>query len=311
MTDNLDEAMLWALMNEALKLAQNETLDASQVPVSPVPSLSATSQSTSACDDGLHGYQVRDDDGYLCCSLCGQVLQHGQPFKATYDDTRRCGMRKETAYKPLFFFKEHLRRYLGESQCKQPLPLLLQRVFEGWPFCPNIYFRVKDKLKELGISKQYKFVYLIMYDIIKVPRPQMDSATVDLLCRDYMSLQEYFPRLKHTFGRKSMPSHSTVLRYLLHRHKHTPFFHLPSLKNWDRHTRIASMLQSVHDTYYADMLGRIQKSSYFGDSPFQSALSVLFTGQRRQFHSARLPPTPISGSALRANNTTPTPLFQR
>lgn len=188
---------------------------------------------------------VEDDQGFQSCERCGQQ-PHQIVTQVSYSDMQRTYTERRISYMPLIYFKEHLRRYLG---CQRKIvPPALFRFFARWKPCRHIYFRIARALSYYRVYKAYKWIYPIIYQVFRVPKPQLTNAQFHAILNDYRGLQHYF--CLHRCGRRSMPSHFVCLDYLLHRHGHRPTFVLPRLKTPERQQRLYSQIAVLQQYKY-------------------------------------------------------------
>lgn len=184
--------------------------------------------------------------GYTCCTQCGWQPASQLVTELSYEDTQRTHSVRKQPYQPLIYFREHLRRYLGGQ--RKVVPPALFKVFGNWKPCRHLYFRIARVLSHYRVHKWYKWIYPIIYQVLRVPRPKLSPVQFRGILHDYMGLQYYFRF--HRCGRHSMPSHFVCLDYLLHRHHHVPAFVLPRLKSSVRQQRLYSHIAALEQYKY-------------------------------------------------------------
>lgn len=162
----------------------------------------------------------------------GKILPKGSKSQVTYT--------KHRGYNPLTHFKEHLRRYMGFRYCEDPdtkefktFPLDLCQLVQTKVDLknPNAYFEVRKVLKKYPKgNKYYKDVFQLIYETGGI-RPSIDHKLFEKCVRRFMMFQSKFLRFREEYARHNLPCYYMILEFILKEFGHTPFYHLPHLKD--------------------------------------------------------------------------------
>lgn len=197
-------------------------------------------------------------EGLFVCSKCGRVVD-GRMFEGcgylNNQFVKDIPVTKKRCYHSGIHFDTHLKRYMGESPGDVP-QTLLKELSHIDVSDRDAYFVVRNHLKSRKLSKYYKHIFRIIYEL-GGQRPKLEGWQKDKLVSDYKVLQTYFyensdcfmglnvygcvrkyRRSLGKFKRKSMPSLSMLLDFLLKGVGHVPYYRLPYLKDEDLRHRV-------------------------------------------------------------------------
>lgn len=135
---------------------------------------------------------------------------------------------------------------MGARFCEYPEDLFDKMKGTIDPQDPWCYRSVQKQLKILGFKHLYKEIFVIIYTL-GGQRPNIDNKVFDACVTDYLWLQSRFIQMKKYAGtkRKNMPSIYVILDLLLKRNGHTPFYHLPYLKDASLQARVLEIFHEL------------------------------------------------------------------
>lgn len=222
-------------------------------------------RTTSAKKDECCGPIVCDSkEGTFVCSVCGKVLDSYMYEGCGFLNNQFIKDRppqKKRHYHSGIHFQTHLKRYMGASPGEIP-DKLYEQLGDIDLKDRNAYFEVRRRLKSLKLSKYYKHIFRIIYDL-GGRKPELSGDQLQRLNIHFNMMQSYFYEnsgcfMGHNsfgdivkyrasqgkFSRKSMPSISMLLDFLLKGVGHTPFYSLPYLKDKQLRHRVYEFYNS-------------------------------------------------------------------
>lgn len=201
--------------------------------------------------------------GYRVCYVCGKVADGvilEQPQSA-FDKNNNMSsyrsakntvsqgweMRYKRKYRSYTHFRDHLYRYAGSrTRCDLELAKDLMHVdMNDW----NAYLEVKKVLKKKKLSKRYRDIFTIIYQL-GGEKPKLSSQLIQQCNNDYRALETYFNENKEYFGRKSMPSVYMLLDIILRKNGHEPKYFIPQVKDKKLNKRV----QDFFNKFDADII---------------------------------------------------------
>lgn len=221
--------------------------------------MSTLSQEDKCCGDII----VDSKEGMFLCSKCGKVLDtymyEGCGF-LNNQFVKDMAPQKKRHYHSGIHFQTHLKRYLGQTPGKIP-ESLIKSLNHVDVFDRNAYFTVREYLKKRKLSKYYKHIFRIIYELGGI-KPELTGAQIDEISLHYKVMQTYFydnsgcfmgqnsygylvkyRKSLGKFDRKSMPSLSMLLDFMLKGVGHEPYYHLPYLKDKELRDRVHEFYQ--------------------------------------------------------------------
>lgn len=148
---------------------------------------------------------------YSCvgCGACGE-LQH---FVADVNYASKVSL-----YKRRIYCQEKLRLLNGDKLSKSPIyNTIIKRLKKRKKPFKNV-IQIKQKLKQLGYKKFYKYVYNIYFDLTGIRLIPLTSQQIDLIANQFVAL-EYNFKQDETHNRKNLFNYNSVISFLLKRNK--------------------------------------------------------------------------------------------
>lgn len=182
--------------------------------------------SKKCCEDMVVIEHCRGENSY--CMNCGLVLR---------DKVLRADMNymytsstiiKKRFYSPLTHFKEHLRRYMGSRFTTIPLEVL-ESIRGVDTKSENAYFLIKACLKKMKYSKFYKEIFMLIY-MNGGCKVEVTNEQYNACISDFKIILHYFKKYKSLWNRHSLPSNYMLMKLLLEKNGHIPYYTLPELK---------------------------------------------------------------------------------
>ena len=179
------------------------------------------------CSDPEITHGPRGENAY--CMTCGLCLKNR--FLQLDFVRVKTGVffTKKRFYAPVTHFKEHLRRYMGARFTK-----ISDQVIENTKNVDvtdrDAYFRMKDKLKQMKMSKLYKEIFTLIY-IHGGVKAGISNDVYEKCVQDFKVLMQKFLGTRTDYQRHSMPCNYMLLDILLRKNGHEPYYRLPYLKN--------------------------------------------------------------------------------
>lgn len=198
-----------------------------KLPPTPPPKRILLEESIECCSEPELVNGPRDENAY--CQNCGLCVRN--PFyQVDYKRLKNSMMvKKKRFYNPLTHFKEHLRRYMGQRFTNIP-----ETVIENTKCVdiknPQAFTLMKEQLKKLGKPKLYKEIFLLIY-MHGGDKPDISPEQYYKCIEDFKTIQHYFLKDRAGWDRHSMPSNYMILKFILERNGHEPYYEIPALKN--------------------------------------------------------------------------------
>jgi hypothetical protein len=143
------------------------------------------------------------------------------------------------------------------------IPATVYKILEGLDFQDrDAYYLVRDRLKRCKMSKYYKHIFRLIHEM-GGRRPELTGHQLQLINMHFNIMQSYFYEnsgcfMGHNsfgnivkyresegkFQRKSMPSISMLLDFLLKGVGHVPYYRLPYLKDKQLRERVYEFYNS-------------------------------------------------------------------
>jgi predicted RNA-binding Zn-ribbon protein involved in translation (DUF1610 family) len=168
------------------------------------PAQSETPEGT--CSE-CHTDMIVSNSMFVCPS-CG-ITDLNSAFLVSY------AYKKKSVYMRRAYFVERLNLIAGFNQSKNPNYSSTVDRLRRCRF--NSIKKLRQHMKRLNMSKYYKFIYNIYFDIKGVRLIQLDRQTIQKLAKRFSQLQARFKTAEH--DRKNFFSYSAVIYLIMKEHK--------------------------------------------------------------------------------------------
>lgn len=209
----------------------NEYFTEQKLPLLEIPEKVPEKISWSCCTPDSSHYTHYLNEGFWTCYDCGKVKhQLLEEYEYTGVFTKNSGVNpgfNYTAfrfYKPINHFREHLRRFMGSRNCTLDLKLFEDLDVQN----RQIYYHVRDRLKQLKIKNQNKNIWSIIY-ALGGKFPMLDSQTFQQIIGLFMKFTSNYS--KYQGRRKSVVSHDMILTEIFKKVGYETYYQLPVIKN--------------------------------------------------------------------------------
>ncbi len=166
-------------------------------------------------------HEPRIAEGYTVCIICGTVLNYqyvgNRPVPISYHIYRR-----------RTYFQEKLKLISGVKQSSSSSYNDVVQLLSKEEF--NTIFELKSLLRKKKLSKFYKYIYSIYFDIKKEKLINLNYSQINFLSGHFQLIERQFKKLRQF---KSF-SYNTVLFHLLRHYDFDEHIHIILPKNYKK-----------------------------------------------------------------------------
>ena len=167
------------------------------------------------------------DDCFFSCSVCGETDIDNPIFVATCEEWTPA----PCLYKRRHYYRSKLNMLCCVKNCYSNA---YKKVVEELKLEENDFddiFDLMDWLKSKKLSKFYKNIYNLYFDVKKQKLIELSSQQIEMLSNQFVELECKFKMVKDKYKRKNFPSYNTTIFYLLKLNKIKGYEHIVLARN--------------------------------------------------------------------------------